>query len=917
MKKASLVKVICLVVFGLLVISQMGYTWPVNNGVAICTETHEQFYPQIVSDGKGGSIIVWQDWRNDTDLLNPDIYIQSISSTGTVRWTANGVVICNATLAQTKPQIISDGQGGAIITWADWRNDPDSGTSDIYAQAISSTGVVKWTANGVSVCTAFDYQTNPQIVSDGQGGAVITWEDKRTSNESYTYAQAINSNGTMKWTAGGVAICTASPEQVDPQIVTDGKGGAIIAWRDYRNDNNDIFAQAVSSTGAIKWNLSGIAISAAAAHQGRQKIVSDGQGGAIVTWEDNRDGPITYDIYAQAISNTGNVKWTLDGVGICKAIGIQWAPEIASNGQGGAIITWEDWRSGNGHIYAQAINNAGTVNWTANGISISTAERDRKYQKIISDGQGGAVITWQDYRTDTDNDIYAQAVDSSGVAQWTRDGVAICTATGEQNEPQLVSNGRGGAIITWYDYRNINADIYAQGINSNNRNVMNVMAIPGDKQVTLSWTNPDRTDYSATKILRREDRYPTGPNDGTQVYWFNGSSCVDSGLTNGKTYYYGLFAHDTANVFASGVFISVYLNWQPTEGDFNTSLDTTSWGFQQPGGVTQIPSYSWLSSYNGRTGILKLSYSSQTEGLKLTSIARLFNGAGNNWYRLRVQYASDSPNNGHEIVSQMLSYPGHPSFTITEIGGNWTGNGQMVSNRWYTYDAYVYSSESSQQIQLMLKNNGSPGDFYIDSILCDSTVPPAIVSPISVPVTTGDFDSATDTAGWAFQNTPDGINGKGTQSWVSSVGAQNGVLALNFNNLYQGVKVTSIPTYTIATNRNAVMSFKFRSNLSNPTTLHILGYLYGERDLATFKVDLAGKGVLGNFVGNGWNTAYVPLTSVSGNTSFRLQLIIKNNAQTPETVYLDDIQLVYSSTVVATQLWAELIEEPASMGRKM
>ena len=493
----------------------------------------------------------------------------------------------------------------------------------------------------------------------------------------------------------------------------------------------------------------------------------------------------------------------------------------------------------------------------------------------------------------------------------TSDGTQIYWYNGKSYTDTNLSNG-----VTYY-YTAFVQDALNQLTVAQNamatprysKNVQNVVVASGDKQVRLTWTNPVGADYSATKILRRTDRYPTGPTDGSVIYWYNGTTCVDAGLTNGQTYYYGVFAHDTSYSYATGVFKSAYLNYNSTDGDFNSPSDTTNWAFQLPGNVNLMPTVSWLSSYNGRTGIMRINYSSQTEGLKLTGIPRLGASAANNWYRLRVQYSSDSPNAGHEIFTQMLSYSNPQSYIITELGGDWTGNGQMTPNRWYTMDTFVYSQESSHHLQIILKNNGSFGDFYLDSIQCDTVQPPAIVSPVSVPMTIGDFDVASDTASWAFQSVVDTVNGTGTFSWNSTIGTQNGVMALNFNQVNQGMKITSIPTYGIATNRNALLSFKFRSNLSSPTTLHVLGYLYGERDVATFKVDLARKGVLGNFSGNQWNTVYVPLSSVSGNTSFRLQLVVKNNTQTPESVYLDDVQLCYSTNFVATQQWVELLDE--------
>ncbi len=73
---------------------------------------------------------------------------------------------------------------------------------------------------------------------------------------------------------------------------------------------------------------------------------------------------------------------------------------------------------------------------------------------------------------------------------------------------------------------------------------MGFKAKPGDQCVRLAWVNPPLKEYMATKIVRRTDRYPIHHEDGTPVYWFNGTECVDGSLTNGQPYYYGIFAHD-------------------------------------------------------------------------------------------------------------------------------------------------------------------------------------------------------------------------------------------------------------------------------------------------------------------------------------------------------------------------------------
>ncbi|MFA5772360.1 MAG: hypothetical protein WC974_06500, partial [Thermoplasmata archaeon] len=442
---------------------------------AISTVGGNQQNPQLVSDGSGGAIITWVDSRIGG---NADIYAQRINSAGTVRWTANGTVICTAINSQSSPQIVSDGSGGAIITWQDSRN----GNNDIYAQRINASGEVQWTTDGVAISTAATSQNNPRITSDGSGGAIITWED--LIDETYSggywvsnwdiYAQCINASGEVRWTANGVAISTEgcySPAAPSPQITSDGSGGAIITWHDYRNGqewynrgNSDIYAQRINASGAVQWTADGAAISTLESVQYGPQIISDGSGGVIITWEDNRNG--NYDIYAQRINSTGTVQWTANGTAISTATDSQTLPQLVSDGSGGAIITWRDNRNGTyeDDIYAQHINSAGTVQWTANGTAISTATDSQSSPQLVSDGTGGAIITWYDKRSGTSNyDIYAQRINSTGTVQWTANGTAISTANNDQQNPQLVSDGSGGAIITWYDLRSVSSyDIYAQ-----------------------------------------------------------------------------------------------------------------------------------------------------------------------------------------------------------------------------------------------------------------------------------------------------------------------------------------------------------------------------------------------------------------------------------------------------------------------
>ena len=133
----------------------------------------------------------------------------------------------------------------------------------------------------------------------------------------------------MAWSgdpALNTAICAAAGEQDCPAAVPDGSGGAIVAWQDHRSSSGwDIYVQRVDSGGEARWALNGVAITTAASDQTLPAAVSDGHGGAIVAWQDRRDS--TDRVYGARVTPAGAV---LDTAGIPIAAGCSpWLPRRA------------------------------------------------------------------------------------------------------------------------------------------------------------------------------------------------------------------------------------------------------------------------------------------------------------------------------------------------------------------------------------------------------------------------------------------------------------------------------------------------------------------------------------------------------------------------------------------------------------
>jgi hypothetical protein len=431
-----------------------------------------------------------------------------VDANGDTLWVADGVPICAAADDQEAHQLVGDGSGGAIITWEDRRG----ATADIYAQRVDANGDTLWTADGVPICTVASNCGDPQLMGDGSGGTIITWRDSRNGNYDI-YAQRLDANGDTLWSADGVAICTAANHQYSPQLISDGSGGAVITWYDYRSGSHyDVYAQSVDASGNTQWAADGVAICNAANSQSLPQLISDGLGGAIITWRDDRSGS-HFDVYAQRVGADGNVLWPTNGAAICTVANDQKSVQLTGDGIGGAIIIWEDQRSGTWDIYAQRVGANGHSLWAADGVPICTAADNQRSPQLISDGFGGGVIAWDDHRSGK-TDIYAQWVDANGNILWPVNGEAICTAADYEYYPQLAGDGSGGAIITWEDSRNGNDDIYAQRILGPVPRIVSISDVPNDqgREVSILWDRSylDDPQYMLITDYTIWRKYPQG-----------------------------------------------------------------------------------------------------------------------------------------------------------------------------------------------------------------------------------------------------------------------------------------------------------------------------------------------------------------------------------------------------------------------
>ena len=345
---------------------------------------------------------------------------------------------------QQAPAIVSDGIGGAIVAWSDGR----SGNFDIYAQHVTAAGVVDgaWPVSGLLACGATGDQTNPVMVSDGAGGAFIAWTDRRFASGDI-FAQHVTAAGSISpgWPADGreLSVASESADEYSPQIVTDGSGGAIVVWSLVAGTfDTDIYGARVNGLGTVLWS-EGLYFPLGV--QDYPSAVSDGAGGVIVAFED--DSGASADILALRVNSFGNVLWF--GTSVYTGAGAQRFPLAASDGFGGAYVVWYDYSSGNADIMGARLSSSGAA---SNRFIINNAAGDQTNAVMAATANHGAIVAFYDVNSHV---VYAHHITQAGVdPSWPTGGLPITFAASYAEPNGIASDGSGGAIVGWVDSRN-------------------------------------------------------------------------------------------------------------------------------------------------------------------------------------------------------------------------------------------------------------------------------------------------------------------------------------------------------------------------------------------------------------------------------------------------------------------------------
>ena len=472
----------------------------------------------------GNFVFTWADKRS----ADTDIYAQKINLAGDLLWGSYLIVYSDQNgLArpQVNPRIVKTSDNGVIIVWEDFRLDTQN--PDLFAQKISASGIKQWSEEGIALCTAEFAQLGPRLASDNNGGCFVVWDDLRNGNAPNVdiYAQHLSASGNALWEANGKAICIAPNEQ-SGSLIKVSNNIVFINWMDIRNGSVGIYYQALTYEGTVLlavngaevfWGLSGDAPL-------DNYLILKRSSDVVIIWQDTRFANDGYRLFFQFLNPDGSIDLEPNGHPVTVSVGgSQSTPSAVVTPDDQIAIVWEDARGDNPKVYAQLLSASGERLWGEQGMELTVNSPLRQKDPKVSYYNGSLYFGWSgsdQVETSFFYHIYGQRI-YNGQKMWGPNGILISTLAQSdlRNECTLYE-----LIDNYYVWHRINPALATQTIWVK-RVAEDGSAMDGWQEEGIQTSNYN--DWDAIQLFPKAHKTPEGifvmwrdlRNDYIQNYW--------------------------------------------------------------------------------------------------------------------------------------------------------------------------------------------------------------------------------------------------------------------------------------------------------------------------------------------------------------------------------------------------------------
>jgi len=273
-------------------------------------------------------------------------------------------------------------------------------------------------------------------------------------------------------------------EQILPSAVIFKNNSFLTVWEDERNGDKDIYGQKLDSSAiSLGNNLKIVSDSASGGLYQDQlfpSLARIGDSTLVLVWINGSKLSLYAQIFSPDLSPIIPPIKVVEN-GTAQTI---WSPNVTAFPDSSFIVVWLDTQTGN-NIYGQRFSFSGApvgssfkVNDSQIGIRLSPS--------VAAKSDGSFVITWEDYRS-IDADIYFQRYNSFGTSIGPNMVANTDLAFEDQYQPGITFGKNGDFMIVWVNTRSNNEDIYARWFNQSGAPLKPDMQVNTDPGSAPQW----------------------------------------------------------------------------------------------------------------------------------------------------------------------------------------------------------------------------------------------------------------------------------------------------------------------------------------------------------------------------------------------------------------------------------------------
>ena len=431
-----------------------------GNGVLVSDELQDTWITDydLTVDFSGYAVITFMDIR--TGQANPVGY--RISPTGDMMWGPTGILLANDSNFDPSPKVCVTTSGNSIFAW---QSIPDSGNSLIRLQKISPTGQLLWGSGIVLSQTGVDL-TAPYLLQAEDDNMYLIWHTQTGpyyAPNRGLYVQKLGVDGSFLWTTNvEIYVPVPSGPVVNLEFCRDDSGGIVFSWyRAIDTTHFHCYVQRMNANGTLSMPPNGVIASTSLARLHMYPAPAYlSQTQEIVLFFSEQDlNQNMRGIYAQKFDLQGNRLWSDEGKQLIGLSNNDYALFSANGKANKAICIYQAFEFGNyndAKIQAVMLNDQGEFVWPGHFVDLCTYQSQKLHNVMTTYYRGQWVAVWQDLRNDG-GDIYAQNVQEDGTLGVVTNQPPVADFTWEPANPTTqsiiqftdLSSDPIGSIVNW------------------------------------------------------------------------------------------------------------------------------------------------------------------------------------------------------------------------------------------------------------------------------------------------------------------------------------------------------------------------------------------------------------------------------------------------------------------------------------